>query len=236
MASIRNRQWYGVEMQKISVCSALALVLLLCSAMSTLAQATFKPAEVISAPDIQYPIRSIADGVVVLDVSPDATGGIAGVHVVRDIPSLTSAATSSIPSWKFTPASLQGKPEPSTMRIAVVFRPPSYLAAGPAFTAVPAQEVPDQAHRGDALPGIMSAVYPQYPVNAAMPGAVIIQVTIGTTGGIQRTKVVRALPPFTQFGLNALHHWQFQPATVDGKPTISNLAIALVFAPLQATE
>jgi len=122
------------------------------------------------------------------------------------------------------------------MRIAVVFRPPSYLAAGPAFTAVPAQEVPDQTHRGDALPGIMSAVYPQYPVNAAMPGAVIIQVTIGKTGGLQRTKVVRDLPPFTQFGLNALHHWKFQPATVAGTPVISNLAIALVFSPLQATE
>jgi len=195
-----------------------------------------KPAEVISAPDIQYPIRSIADGVVVLDVSLDATGGIAGVHVVRDIPSLTSAAASSMPSWKFSPALLQGKPQPSTMRIAVVFRPTSYLAAGPAFTVVPAQDAPDQTHRGDALPGIMSAVYPLYPINAAMPGAVIIQVMIGKTGGIQRTKVVRELPPFTQFGLNALHRWQFQPATVDGTPVISNLAIALVFSPLQATE
>jgi len=223
-------------MQKIFVCSVLAMVVLVCGAMSTLAQATFKPAEVVSGPDIQYPNRSIADGVVVLDVSLDAGGGIAGVHVVRDIPSLTSAATSSMPSWKFSPALLQGKPQPSTMRIAVVFRPTSYLAAGPAFTVVPAQDAPDQTHRGDALPGIMSAVYPLYPVNAAMPGAVIIQVTIGKTGGIQRTKVVRELPPFTQFGLNALHRWQFQPATVDGNPVISNLAIALVFAPLQATE
>ena len=225
-----------MDMQKISVCSALAMVLLVCGAMSTSAEAMFKPAEVISAPDIQYPIRSIATGVVVLDVSLDATGGIAGVHVVRDIPSLTSAAMSSIPSWKFSPASVQGKPEPSTMRIAVVFRPTSYLATGPAFTAVPAQEAPDQTHRAEALPGILSAVYPQYPVNAAMPGAVIIQVTIGTTGAVQRTKVVRALPPFTQFGLNALSHWQFQPATVDGKPVPSNLAIALVFPPLEAPE
>jgi outer membrane biosynthesis protein TonB len=227
---------YDMDMQKIFVGSTLAIVLLLCGAMSTSAQATFKPAEVISAPDIQYPIRSIADGVVVLDVSLDATGGIAGVHVVRDIPSLTSAAASSMPSWKFSPALLQGKPAPSTIRIAVAFRPTSYLAAGPAFTAVPAQEAPDQTHRGDALPGIISAVYPQYPVNAALPGAVIIQVTIGTTGAIQHTKVVRPLPPFTQFALNALNHWQFQPATVGGKPVVSNMAIGLVFSPLQTTE
>jgi outer membrane biosynthesis protein TonB len=225
-----------MDMQKISVCSALAMVLLICCAMSTLAQATFKPAEVISAPDIPYPIQSIADGVVVLDVSLDATGGIEGVHVVRDVPSLTSAATSSIPSWKFKPASLQGKSEPSTLRIAVVFRPRSYLAAGPAFTAVAAQESPDSRRWGDALPGITSVIYPEYPVNAAMPGTVIIQVTIGKTGAIQRTKVVRDLPPFTQFGLNALNHWQFQPASIDGKPVLSNLAIALVFPPLQAAE
>jgi outer membrane biosynthesis protein TonB len=234
MASIGTGD--GMDMQKVSVGSALAMALLVCSATPTLAQATFKPPEVISAPDIQYPIRSIADGVVFLDVSLDATGGITGVHVVRDIPSLTSAATSSMPSWKFSPASLQGKPEPSTMRIAVAFRPTSYLADGPAFTAVPAQDAPDQTHRGDSLPAILSAAYPQYPVNAAMPGAVIIQVTTETNGAIQRTKVVRELPPFTQFGLNALNHWQFQPATVGGKLVLSNLAIALVFSPLQATE
>src|ERR1700675_4057716 len=107
MTSIRTG--YEMDMQKIFDCSAVAL-LLLCGAMSTSAQATFKPVEVISAPDIQYPIRSIADGVVVLDVSLDARGGIAGVHVVRDIPSLTTAATSSIPSWKFSPALSKGKP------------------------------------------------------------------------------------------------------------------------------
>ena len=50
-----------------------------------LAQIQFKPAEVVSAPDIQYPITRIADGVVVLDVSLDDKGAATGNTVLRDI-------------------------------------------------------------------------------------------------------------------------------------------------------
>jgi len=219
-------------MPRMSACLGLAIVMLACCAMLSLAQAIFKPAEVTSAPDIPYPIQSIADGVVVIDISLDATGAIIGTNVVRDVPSLTSAATSSIPSWKFSPALFHGRPVPSVIRIAVVFRPRSYLAAGPAFTPVPSQDPPDLTRLGDALPGITSAAYPQYPVNAVNPGTVTIQVTVGRTGNIQRTKLVREVPPFSQFALNALNLWRFQPATLDGKPVPSPLAIAFVFPPL----
>jgi outer membrane biosynthesis protein TonB len=226
-----------MDMQKIYIGSALAIVLLVCCAMPDMAQATFKPAEVTSAPDIPYPINSIADGVVVLDVSLDATGAVAGVNVARDIPSLTSAATSSIPSWNFSPALLLGKPVPWVMRIAVVFRPQSYLAAGPAFTPVLSNGNPDQTRQSEFLPpGVISAVYPQYPVNAAAPGTVVIQVTVGRTGAVQRTKLVRDVAPFSQFAVNALNGWQFQAATLQGKPVASTLAIAFVFPLLLSAE
>jgi hypothetical protein len=55
--------------KKISIGSGARAVMLLCCALPTLAQAPFKPAEVTSATDITYPIQSIADGVVVIDVS-----------------------------------------------------------------------------------------------------------------------------------------------------------------------
>ena len=236
MASSGTEQAGDPDMQKISIRSSLAIVLLVCCAVSALAQATFKLPEVTSAADITYPINSVADGVVVLDVSLDATGGNAGVNVLRDIPSLTAAATSSIPSWKFSPALLLGKPVPSVMRIAVVFRPRAYFAAGPAFTPVPSQGAQDPAHRIDALPGITSAVYPQYPVNAIVPGTVVIQVTVGKTGAIEHTKLVRDVPPFSQFALNALNEWRFQAATHEGKPVPSTLAIAFVFPLLLPVE
>jgi hypothetical protein len=221
------------DMRKLPLFPGLLAVLLVSCAVASSAQTTFKPAEVTSASEILYPIQSIADGIVVLDVSLDTKGVIDGLNVVRDIPSLTSAATS-IPSWKFSPASFQGYPVPSVLRIAVVFRPRSYLAAGPAFTPVVSEGSPNDGRHSGGLPGITAAVYPQYPVNAVMPGTVVIQVTIGKSGAMEHTKLVRDVPPFSQFGLSALNRWRFQAPTVDGKPLRSNLTIAFVFAPLLA--
>ena len=222
-------------MQKISIGAGLMIFLLLASCSTqSLAQVAFKPAEVISAGDIPYPIQSIADGVVVLDVSLDEKGAITGSTVVRDIPSLTSAATSSVQSWKFSPASMRGRPEQSLIRVAVVFRPRAYFAAGPAFTPILSEGESNQADQTYAPPGIVSVSYPQYPINAAAPGTVVIQVTVGRSNAIQRVKVVRDLPPFTKFALSAVNKWRFQTATLDGKPVASALGIAFVFAPLLA--
>ena len=219
-------------MQKISIGVGLVTFLLASCAIQSLAQASFKPAEVVSAGDIPYPVQSIADGVVVLDVSLDEKGAITKSSVMRDIPSLTSAATSSVQSWKFSPALIRGKPVQSLIRVAVVFRPRAYFAAGPAFTPILSEGESNQADQTYIPPGIVSVSYPQYPINAAAPGTVVVQVTVGRSSAIQRVKVVRDLPPFTRFALSAVNKWHFQAATLDGKPMTSSLAIAFVFSPL----
>jgi hypothetical protein len=223
-------------MQKISVVGVVGVVLLVCSANPCLAQAPFKPPEVTSASDVPYPIQSIADGVVVVDASLDGTGAITGTSVVRDIPSLTSPAISAIRSWQFNPATRLGKPVPSTMRVAVVFRPRSYLAAGPSFTPIFSEGDPSRVGQSYIPPGIVSVTYPRYPINAAAPGTVVIQGIVGKSSAIQHLKVVRDLPPFTQFALSATNKWRFQAATLDGKPIVSNLAVAFVFPPLPANN
>jgi len=225
-----------IVMQRICVDAGVAIVMVLSFAIHIFAQAPFKPPEVISAPDIPFPIQSIADGVVVLDVSLDAKGAVTGVTVVRDVPSLTSPATSEIRTWKFSPATKLGRREPSTMRIAVAFRPRSYFAADPSFIPVHSAVGPNHVDQGYVPPGIVSVTYPQYPINAAAPGTVVIQVTVGKSSAIQHLKVVRDLPPFTQFALSATNKWRFQAATLDGKPIASNLAIAFVFPPLPANN
>jgi TonB family protein len=219
-------------MQKLSAGALVAAAFLVCRAVPSLAQNSFKPAEVISATDIQYPIRSIADGVVVLDVSLDGKGAVTGSTVVRDILSLTSVATASIQSWKFTPASQRGRPVPSIIRVAIVFRPPAYLAAGPGFIPILSEGDSNQIGSQEYIPpGIVSATYPQYPMNAAIPGTVIIQVTVGKSSSIENLKVVRDLRPFTQFALGAANKWRFQAATLKGQQRTSNLAIAFIFTP-----
>jgi outer membrane biosynthesis protein TonB len=223
-------------MKKICVNAVVAVVMVLSFAIHTYSQAPFKPPEVISASDIPFPIQSIADGVVVLDAAIDVQGDVTGVTIVRDVPSLTSPATSAIRIWKFSPATKLGRSEPSTMRIAVAFRPRSYFAADPSFTPVHAVAGPNHVDQGCVPPGIVSVAYPQYPIHAAAPGTVVIQFTVGKSSAIQHLKVVRDLPPFTQLALNATNKWRFQVAILDGRPIASNLAIAFVFPPLPANN
>ncbi len=139
---------------------------------------------------------------------------------------------SSIQSWKFTPASRQGNPEPSVLRVAVVFRPRAYFAAGPAFTPLLSEGGTNREDQSYVPPGIVSVTYPQYPINAAAPGTVVIQVILGKSRSIQHLKVVRDLPPFTQFALSAVDKWRFQAATLDGRSITSNLVVAFVFPTL----
>jgi hypothetical protein len=224
-------------MTKISgIALAAAGMSLAWGATQTFAQSQFKPAEVSSASEIAAPIQSLDDGVVVLDASLDEKGAITGITVVRDIPSLTSPARSSLQSWKFLPASGQRKAEHSIMRVAVVFRPRSYLAAGPTFTPILTGEGANQEHLDFEPPGIVSVTYPQYPINAAVPGTVVVQVTIGKSNVVQRLRIVRDLPPFSQTALSTLNKWRFRAATLDGKPTASNLAVAFVFTPLSSGQ
>jgi outer membrane biosynthesis protein TonB len=219
-------------MKKICVDAGVAAVLVLSFAIHSYAQARFKPPEVISASDIPFPIQSTADGVVVVDASIDTKGAVTGVTIVRDVPSLTSPATSVIRTWKFSPATKLGRPEPSTMSIAVAFRPRAYFAADPSFTPANSAAGPNHIDQGYVPPGFVSATYPEYPINAAAPGTVVIQVTVGKSSAIQHLKVVRDLPPFTQFALSATNKWRFQAATLDGRPVASTLIVAFVFPPL----
>jgi len=221
------------DMKRVFRGTSIMAAILICSAALALAQVSFKPAEVVSANDVQYPIRSVADGIVVLDLSLDANGAVSGSDILRDIVSLTPTAASSVQSWKFNPASENDTPQPSEMTVAFAFRPRAYLAAPPRFTPVIPDEGPRPNERSGYTPvGIVSVAYPEYPWNAATAffGAVVLQVHVDTKGRIGYVEVIRELSPFTLFALNAAKKWQFRPATLNGKPIFSNVAIAFVFA------
>src|SRR5437879_13673014 len=107
--------------------------MLIATAALALPPLFFKPAEVISATNAQYPPNSIAEGVVVLDVSLTERGQVVEVGALRDIPSLTSAATSEVQSWRFKPASQYGMLQASALTVAFVYRPPVSVWKRPSF-------------------------------------------------------------------------------------------------------
>jgi TonB family protein len=226
-----------VTLRSVICTEQLLWILSLFLAVPIAAQVEVRPPELVSATDTQYPIQSVADGIVVLDVALDKQGVIGDLHTVRDIPPLTSIATSSVQSWRFKPSSRNGVPQNSMIRVVFAFRPPAYYAAPPHFRAIPSGEgSTSREPPGFTLPGIVSVAYPLYPINAANVGSVVIQLAVGKTGEIQRVQVVRALNPFTTLSVDAVKKWQFEPSTLDGHTIRSNIVVVFVFAPLQSNK
>lgn len=209
--------------------SALTLAsILICSTALTSAQATFQSAEIISAGDVQFPVSSIASGILVLDVSLNSKGEVTGIEVKRDVPSLTSLAESSVEAWKYRPASVDGVPQASVLRVAFAFRPRAILAAPPVFEPLLRDSAAREAKSGFVPAGISGAAYPSYPIDAANVGAVVVQVKVGANGEGGDVKFIRSFNPFNRFSLQATRKWQFQPATFRGDPVTSSIVLVFV--------
>ena len=204
-----------------------------CAVVTILAQSSDNSTpEAISATDAYLPYQVMFDGFVVLDVSLDAKGNVTGVSALRDPGSMVPAAITSVRTWKFRPASAANGPRPSEMTVAFVYRPPN---GGPAQTVPPKnfQPVlpgpPTDEELAYVPPGIISVTYPDYPVDSVARGSVVIQITVNSTGKAENMQVLHGMARFTDLAVSALGKWQFQPATLRGKPTPSKLAVAFVF-------
>ncbi len=190
-------------------------------------QKIFRSAGVVSASDVQYPLDTTADGIVVFEVSLNSGGAITNVTALTDIPPLTSVAQSSLQSWKFAPATSGGTPVASQMLVAFVFRHAVKEWNPPAFNAVFAP-----AEQSGYIPiGIFSAAYAEYPTSTVASGATVVQVTVRADGNVSNMKVVRAVGGgFAPLAERAAKNWQFQPANLNGSPATSKIAIAFVFS------
>jgi len=62
-------------------------------------------------------------------------------------------------------------------------------------------------------------------------GAVVVQARVKPDGLTGEVSVVRKLSGgFGPLAIDAAKHWKFQPASREGKPVPSNVAIAFVFS------
>ena len=110
------------------------------------------------------------------------------------------------------------------MTVAVVYRPATVVAAPPSFEAAhPALE------SGYAPAGIRIAAYPDYPWNVVASGTVVLQVSIDAAGRAGAIETIRGIVPLTAHATRAVKGWRFEPATWNGKPVASKVAIAFVF-------
>ena len=78
-------------------------------------------------------------------------------------------------------------------------------------------------------PELISTVQTYYPPLSVAFGTVVLQVTIGELGQIEEVNVIRHIPSLTEEAIRSVKKWKFKPATLDGKPVRSKMAVAFVF-------
>ena len=210
-----------------------ALVLVIATALCLFAQKKqpmFSPPGVSAAANINYPIDSVASGIVVVAVSLDGAGLVKSKDVLRDIPSLTAHVAASIDTWHFKPATLDGKAVDSTIVVSVVFNPGDYRLGG-AATPVLGKELkvlsPDAI--GFLPPRIVAASWAEYPLNSVGQGAVILDALVSSTGHVTQIGPILKIPSLTTASINAAKNWSFKPATFNGTPVTASTVVGYVF-------
>lgn len=189
----------------------------------------FVPPQLVAAWPIEYPVRSVAAGVVVLEVSVDDNGKVADAIARRDIPSLTAAAVSGVKKWEYKAALREGVPIWSRATVAVMFNP---ATASSAVELVPmASDFHAPRHKYPPEPPDVASVFPAtYPI--AYTGIdlfVAVSVDVGLDGSVAQMKLIHGLDPLTKMTEDAVKKWQFVPAHYDGKAIDAPMAVAFVY-------
>jgi len=191
--------------------------------------AHFVPASVSKAGNIPYPASSLDAGVVTLSVDLDKTGQVTGIEILRDISSVSGPASAAVRTWTYTPATLDGKPVPSTLTIDIVYDP-GFLGADNIPLPPPSQVQPISKKDPKFFPAqLNTATFAPYPAKAKAQGAVILNVTLDTNGNASYVATLLDVPPLTASSKSALKNWKFSAATYEGNSIPSHVVVAFVF-------
>ncbi|HEY1471100.1 MAG TPA: TonB family protein [Candidatus Acidoferrum sp.] len=212
----------------------ISLVLLIVFAMATTNSAKerhFVPANVRTAGKIPYPASSVDAGFVTLSINLDETGQLTSVNILRDLPSVSALAIAAVRSWTYSAATLDGKPVASTFTINILFDP-GFLGADSIPLQPPSQDYPVQKKDPAYFPAqLNTATFAPYPTNTKAQGAVVLNLTIGTTGKITKVVTLNDVPPLTASVMGVLKNWSFSAASYEGAAIESQMVVAVVFRP-----
>jgi TonB family protein len=185
----------------------------------------FSPPTPISVVSSSYPSQSLFGGEVLLDALIDDRGRIIETKALRGASPFLENALSTVRTWSFFPARLDG--QRVAARIGITFQfsqshePPR--AAPPQGYDASSPNVGDRA----ALP--IAAVAPQYPAASAGDGSVILYDLVGTQGQLTSVQVLQDAEPFTTAALTAMRQWHFVPGRRAGADTDSAAIVVVAF-------
>jgi hypothetical protein len=70
-----------------------------------------------------------------------------------------------------------------------------------------------------------------YPLNTAITGIVILEVSVSPAGAAQNGQTAVDKPPLTEAAATAVKNWKYEPAMLDGQPVPGIVDVSVVFNP-----
>ena len=191
--------------------------------------AVLEPPKLVSAWPIEYPIRSVAAGVVVLELAIDDNGRVIDAIARHDIPSLTSAAVLGVKKWEYKAAMKDGEPVWSRATVAVMFNPP--IATSPVELSPLTSDFEAPRHKYPPEPPDVASAFPAiYPfAYTGIDLFVALSVNVAPDGSVESLKLIHGLKPITETTEDAIKKWRFLPARYNGKAIDAPIAVAFVY-------
>ena len=97
----------------------------------------------------------------------------------------------------------------------------------------PARVAPVRVGGDISAPQVIHRVAPEYPllaVNAQIEGIVILEATVGATGTVRETRVLRSHSVLDGAAIDAVRQWRYEPLLLNGKPMPFVLTVTVSFS------
>lgn len=180
------------------------------------------PLSVVASP---YPSQALFGGEVVLDALIDTRGRIVDATVVRGASPFLEKVFSTVRTWSFFPARMDGRAV--SARIGITFQ--FSQSFEPARTT-PVHKY-DEPLAGSADRGALAVatVEPQYPASVEADGNVILSGLVGAQGQITSVQVLRDSESLGSAAAAAVRQWRFVPGKHGGADTDSIAIVVMAF-------
>ena len=155
------------------------------------------------------PIATTQSGLVLLDLTLDADGGVSRVRTLRGEQPFLRQALEAARQWTFESSQTH---DPTRVSAFFFFQSPQLVS----FQNIQSDYRQEGSPELDcpALPRSISS--PTYPHNSVAQGAIVIQALIGTQGAVESTSIIHDLPSLGRSICETVRSWKFYPARVGG--------------------
>jgi Trypsin-like peptidase domain/Gram-negative bacterial TonB protein C-terminal len=172
-----------------------------------------------------YPSQALFGGEVVLDALIDSRGRLVDIKVVRGPSPFLEKVLSTVRTWSFFPARLDG--HAVARRIGITFQ---FLQWYEPLRTTAVHEY-DEPLAGSVERGPLPIVTiePQCPATGARDGTVILYSVVGRQGQLVSVQVLGDSQALTSPAVAAVHQWRFVPGRRAGADTDSGEIVVMAF-------